>query len=103
MFVEPASAAGVAGLLQAHAQGMVEPGQRIVCTVTGNGLKDPDWAISGAPAPVTIPPTSHAAAAALELVTARRAAAVVPCGTVRVRVPATSANLGPGSTRWAWP
>ncbi|WP_440071847.1 threonine synthase [Streptosporangium sp. OZ121] len=67
VFVELASAAGVAGLLQAHAQGLVEPGQRIVCTVTGNGLKDPDWAISGAPTPVTIPIDAHAAATALEL------------------------------------
>ncbi|MFF3443448.1 threonine synthase [Streptosporangium sp. NPDC002721] len=67
VFVELASAASVAGLLQAHAQGLVEPGQRVVCTVTGNGLKDPDWAISGAPTPVTIPIDAHAAATALEL------------------------------------
>ncbi|GAA3166603.1 threonine synthase [Planomonospora alba] len=67
VFVELASAASVAGLLQAHEQGLVEPGQRIVCTVTGNGLKDPDWAISGAPAPITIPIDAHAAASALEL------------------------------------
>ena len=50
VFVEPASAASVAGLLQVAAAGELEPGQRVVCTVTGNGLKDPDWAISGAPA-----------------------------------------------------
>lgn len=67
VFVELASAASVAGLLQAHGQGLVEPGQRIVCTVTGNGLKDPDWAISGAPAPVTIPIDVRAAAGALNL------------------------------------
>jgi threonine synthase len=36
-----------------------------VCTVTGNGLKDPEWAISGAPAPVTI--TADAALAARHL------------------------------------
>ncbi|MGV9774008.1 threonine synthase [Streptosporangium sp. NPDC003464] len=67
VFVELASAASVAGLLQAHGQGLVEPGRRIVCTVTGNGLKDPDWAISGAPTPVTIPIDAHAAATALGL------------------------------------
>lgn len=67
VFVELASAASVAGLLQAHDQGLVAPGGRIVCTVTGNGLKDPDWAISGAPTPVTIPIDAHAAAVALEL------------------------------------
>ena len=67
VFVEPASAASVAGLLQVHAAGELEPGQRIVCTVTGNGLKDPEWAISGAPAPITIPVDAAAAAAQLGL------------------------------------
>ena len=67
VFVEPASAASVAGLLQVHAAGGIDPGQRIVCTVTGNGLKDPDWAIAGAPKPVTIAASAEAAAAALGL------------------------------------
>ncbi|MCF6733953.1 threonine synthase [Blastococcus sp. KM273129] len=67
VFVEPASAASVAGLLQVAEAGELEPGQRIVCTVTGNGLKDPEWAISGAPAPVTIPVDGAAAAAQLGL------------------------------------
>jgi threonine synthase len=67
VFVEPASAASVAGLLQAHEQGLLERGQRIVCTVTGHGLKDPDWAISGAPAPTTVPIDAAAAAAKLGL------------------------------------
>jgi len=67
VFVEPASAASVAGLLQVAEAGGLEPGQRVVCTVTGNGLKDPEWAISGAPAPVTIPVDSGAAAAQLGL------------------------------------
>ncbi|WP_067484087.1 threonine synthase [Actinomadura hibisca] len=67
VFVEPASAASVAGLLQASEQGLVERGSKIVCTVTGNGLKDPDWAISGAPAPTTVKVDAHAAASALGL------------------------------------
>jgi threonine synthase len=67
VFVEPASAASVAGLLQVAAAGELEPGQRVVCTVTGNGLKDPEWAISGAPAPLTIPVDAAAAAAQLGL------------------------------------
>ncbi len=67
VFVEPASAASVAGLLQAHAAGLVKPGERVVCTVTGNGLKDPDWAIAGAPKPVTVANSAEAAAAALGL------------------------------------
>ena len=67
VFVEPASAASVAGLLQAHANGLIAPGERVVCTVTGNGLKDPDWAIAGAPKPVTVDNSAEAAAAALGL------------------------------------
>jgi threonine synthase len=49
------------------AAGELEPGHRVVCTVTGNGLKDPEWAIAGAPAPVTIPVDAAAAAAQLGL------------------------------------
>jgi threonine synthase len=45
VFVEPASAASVAGLLQVHAAGELDPGQTVVCTVTGHGLKDPQWAL----------------------------------------------------------
>ncbi|MEZ0090529.1 threonine synthase [Streptacidiphilus sp. EB129] len=67
VFVEPASAASVAGLLQAAERGLVDPGQRIVCTVTGNGLKDPDWAVAGAPQPTTIPIDAEAAAERLGL------------------------------------
>jgi threonine synthase len=63
----PASAASVAGLLQACQNGQVAPGSRVVCTITGNGLKDPDWAVSAAPAPVTIAADPSAAAAALGL------------------------------------
>ena len=41
--------------------------ERVVCTVTGNGLQDPDWAIAGAPKPVTISAHVDSAAAALGL------------------------------------
>ena len=47
--------------------GQIPAGSRVVCTITGNGLKDPDWALSGAPAPATIPADPGAAAAALGL------------------------------------
>ncbi|WP_344563545.1 threonine synthase [Streptomyces axinellae] len=67
VFVEPASAASVAGLIQAAEQGKVDPGQCIVCTVTGNGLKDPDWAVAGAPQPVTVPVDADSAAERLGL------------------------------------
>ncbi len=68
VFVEPASAASVAGLLQSLDAGLVDSGQTIVCTVTGNGLKDPEWAIAGAPAPITVPIDARAAAVQLGLV-----------------------------------
>jgi threonine synthase len=46
VFVEPASAASVAGLLQAAKAGLVARGETVVCTVTGHGLKDPNRAIA---------------------------------------------------------
>jgi threonine synthase len=46
VFVEPASAAGVAGLLAEAAAGTTYEGQRIVVTVTGHGLKDIDTALA---------------------------------------------------------
>jgi threonine synthase len=67
VFGELGSSASVAGLLKASAAGLIPAGSRVVCTITGNGLKDPDWALSGAPAPTTIAADSAAAAAALGL------------------------------------
>jgi threonine synthase len=46
VFVEPASAAGVAGLLLEASEGVRYAGQRVVVTVTGHGLKDVDTALS---------------------------------------------------------
>lgn len=45
VFVEPASAAGVAGLLARAEAGESFAGATIVVTVTGHGLKDPQWAM----------------------------------------------------------
>ena len=67
LFCEPASAAGVAGLLKRYASGGLDAGQSIVCTLTGNGLKDPQWALEGASDPVVIPVDVAAAARALGL------------------------------------
>lgn len=66
-FVEPASAASVAGLLQQADRGLISADTTIVCTVTGNGLKDTQWALNDAPDPVVVPVDMHAAAAALGL------------------------------------
>lgn len=67
VYVEPASAASVAGLLDAHANGELEAGQTIVCTVTGNGLKDPDTALLGMPEVEPVPVDPSAVASALNL------------------------------------
>jgi len=64
---ELASSASVAGLLRASASGQIPAGSRVVCTITGNGLKDPSWALDGAPKPATIAPDVTSAATALGL------------------------------------
>lgn len=48
VFVEPASAISVAGLLERAAAGEVPRGATVVLTVTGHGLKDPQWALKAA-------------------------------------------------------
>ena len=68
---------------KAAEQGMVDPGQRIVCTVTGNGLKDPDWAVAGAPQPVTVPVDAAAAAERSAWRGSAARVAVKPSGRVR--------------------
>ncbi len=42
LFVEPASAASIAGLAKATSQGLVDKGEVVVCVATGHGLKDPE-------------------------------------------------------------
>lgn len=53
VFVEPASAAGIAGLRKYMAKGLFPPGSILAVTLTGHGLKDPDTAIANAPSPIT--------------------------------------------------
>ncbi|MGC7099496.1 threonine synthase [Amycolatopsis lurida] len=67
VFVEPASATSVAGLLITAADGRIPKGSTVVCTVTGHGLKDPATALNGVVEvePLAVDPT--AVAAALEL------------------------------------
>lgn len=67
VFVEPASAASVAGLFKLHAAGKVDKGLKIVCTVTGNGLKDPQWALQNASDPIIVPVDVDAAVKAIGL------------------------------------
>lgn len=71
VFVEPGSAASIAGLLKLAGQGRVPQGARIVATVTGHGLKDPQWALrtaeGGEVAPVRVHADVVAVGAALGL------------------------------------
>lgn len=68
VFVEPASAASVAGLLKAAAAGKVPSGATITCTVTGNGLKDTATALGSYEFdPNPIAPTVEATVKALGL------------------------------------
>ncbi len=45
VFVEPSSAISVAGLLDRFSAGVLKKGATAVLTVTGHGLKDPQWAL----------------------------------------------------------
>jgi threonine synthase len=60
LFVEPASAASVAGLVKARACGLVEEGLTAVCILTGHGLKDPERAVRESSEPPLVPPTTEA-------------------------------------------
>ncbi|MGU3434855.1 threonine synthase [Actinomycetes bacterium M1A6_2h] len=67
VYVEPASAASIAGVIAASRDGWLDRGLTVVCTVTGNGLKDPDTALLGMAEVQPIPVDPVAVAAALEL------------------------------------
>ena len=52
IFCEPASATSLAGAMRDIRTGKIPAGSKVVCTLTGNGLKDPDTAIRQCTAPV---------------------------------------------------
>ena len=52
VFCEPASAISIAGVLRDLKSGKIPAGSRIVCTLTGHGLKDPDTAIKQSSRPL---------------------------------------------------
>jgi threonine synthase len=60
LFCEPSSAAGIAALERER----LEPGMRVVCVVTGHGLKDPEAVARTTDAPVSVPPDADAIAEA---------------------------------------
>jgi len=71
VFVEPASAIGVAGLLDRAEAGVIPAGATIVITVTGHGLKDPQWALRNADGtevePTVVDATTSEVASVLDL------------------------------------
>jgi threonine synthase len=67
IFVEPSSAAGIAGLIKKSSQGLLPTGKKIVITVTGNGLKDVQWILDDAASPIVIPVDLAQAAVAMGL------------------------------------
>ncbi len=66
VFCEPASAASVAGIIKLNKAGYFKAGDKIVCTLTGNGLKDPDTAMQDIATPITIDATEDAVRRVLE-------------------------------------
>ncbi len=67
VFCEPASAAGVAGIIQLARENRLPRGARIVCILTGSGLKDPDTAMARRELPPPLPATIDALTRALGL------------------------------------
>ena len=60
VFCEPASAAGVAGLIKRRKENKIPEKQLLVCVLTGHGLKDPDCAIKIGEKPKSLPCQSKA-------------------------------------------
>ncbi len=54
IYCEPASAAGVAGLIKLNKTGYFRSGDKVVCTLTGHGLKDADFSLRISEKPVSI-------------------------------------------------
>lgn len=68
IFVEPACAAALAGIVKMVQAGRIDPGSIVTATMTGHGLKDPDTAVTNANAEATtVEPNSDAVKAAIGL------------------------------------
>ncbi|MDH5526610.1 MAG: threonine synthase [Nitrospirota bacterium] len=65
VFCEPASAASVAGLIKLNKTHPFQPGDRVVCTLTGHGLKDPDVALKVIDRPEAVDADLHSVLGAL--------------------------------------
>ncbi|NWF31155.1 threonine synthase [Streptomyces sp. PKU-EA00015] len=69
VFAEPASAAGIAGVLDQQRKGRLAPGQKIVVTLSGNGLKDLDASMRDGYASTQTSTSTADVARALNLIT----------------------------------
>ncbi len=68
IFCEPSSATGLAAIAKGLRENWLDlRGKRVVCILTGHGLKDPDTAIKGSSTPVMIEPTIEALLGELEI------------------------------------
>jgi threonine synthase len=67
IFVEPASASSIAGLIKLVNNGVIDKDERVVCVTTGHGLKDPDTAVKMSEKPVEIDAEMSAIEDALSL------------------------------------
>ncbi len=54
IFVEPASASSIAGLIKLVNNGVIGKDERVVCVTTGHGLKDPDTAVKMSEKPIEV-------------------------------------------------
>ncbi|MCW4020435.1 MAG: pyridoxal-phosphate dependent enzyme, partial [Candidatus Bathyarchaeota archaeon] len=73
LFVEPASAASVAGLMKLADMGQIDRDETVVCIVTGHGLKDPDIVSTRFPSPIEVEATTDAV---VQMITADKEPAV---------------------------
>lgn len=67
IFVEPASATSVAGVIKLNQESYFPKGATVVCILTGHGLKDPNRAIEFAPKPHVVPALEEAIVEILRL------------------------------------
>ena len=66
IFVEPASAASIAGLRKLIEKGEIDRDESVVCVATGHGLKDPEIAIQACKRVVKVKPNLEALRKALK-------------------------------------
>ena len=60
LFVEPASAASIAGLIKLVRRGLISKNELVVCILTGHGLKDPNIILRRFPRPIEVEASEEA-------------------------------------------